>query len=225
MHRPRRHRFVGIVGIVLALAGTTTIQSANAAVLAQAGTVEIAFTPDDPVDERIIAVINGAHEQIHILAYAFTHRGIARALQAARSRGVEVLIVADRSQTLQAPRSALPELKRRGFAIWLDAAPGNAHNKVLIVDPRSPGATTITGSFNFTRAAQKSNAENIVIFHGNRDVARIYERYFERRRKAAQAWSASASNGPPATAGAISPRPPSGVPGTRNEPFVERRVP
>lgn len=190
--------------------GCICITPAHSAVLAQAGTVEIAFTPDDAIDRRIIAVIDSAREEVHILAYSFTHRGIARALLDARARGVKVEIVADRVQTLDLPQSALPELKRRGVSIWLDAAPGNAHNKVLIADPRTAGATTITGSFNFTRAAQVNNAENVVIFHGNRDVARIYERYYERRRAAAHRWGETAS--------------PRASPG-RSTPYVERRVP
>jgi len=180
-------------GAATFLFACTLVPIAQCAVLAQAGTVEIAFTPDDAVDQRIIAVIEGAREEVHVLAYSFTHRGIARALLAARARGVKVEIVADRRETLDLPQSALPELRRRGIAIWLDAAPGNAHNKVLIVDPRSAAAATVTGSFNFTRAAQVSNAENVVIFHDNRDVARIYERYYERRRANAQPWSETRS--------------------------------
>lgn len=199
-----------IVYVALSLAVTGFVAPAQATVLAQAGTVEIAFTPDDAIDRRIIALIDAAREEVHVLAYSFTHRGIARALLDARARGVRIEIVADRSQTLDLPQSALPELKRRGVAIWLDAARGSAHNKVLIVDPRSASATTVTGSFNFTRAAQASNAENVVIFHGNRDVARIYERYYERRRAAAQRWSD----------GVVARRPP-----PRAAPYVERRVP
>jgi len=37
-----------------------------------------------------------------------------------------------------------------------------AHNKVMVID----GSTVITGSFNFTKAAEESNAENLLIIHG-----------------------------------------------------------
>jgi phosphatidylserine/phosphatidylglycerophosphate/cardiolipin synthase-like enzyme len=36
-----------------------------------------------------------------------------------------------------------------------------SHNKVMIID----GETVITGSFNFTKAAQEKNAENLLIIH------------------------------------------------------------
>ncbi len=184
--RARRLLLVG--AILLGAAGA--MPTTHAAVLAQAGAVEILFTPGDAIDRRIIAAIEAARDQIHVLAYAFTHQGIANALVAARARGVEVMVVADRVQALELPHTVLPDLRRRGIAVWLDRAAGNAHNKVMIVDPRSVRPTTITGSYNFTRAAQTHNAENVVIFHGNRDVARLYERYFQRRRGLADAWGA-----------------------------------
>jgi phosphatidylserine/phosphatidylglycerophosphate/cardiolipin synthase-like enzyme len=43
----------------------------------------------------------------------------------------------------------------------IDAEHAIAHNKIIIVD----GETVITGSFNFTKAAQEKNAENLLIIH------------------------------------------------------------
>lgn len=36
-----------------------------------------------------------------------------------------------------------------------------AHNKVMIID----GGTVITGLFNFTKAAEESNTENLLVIH------------------------------------------------------------
>jgi phosphatidylserine/phosphatidylglycerophosphate/cardiolipin synthase-like enzyme len=36
-----------------------------------------------------------------------------------------------------------------------------AYNKVMVID----GQTVITGSFNFTKAAEEKNAENLLIIH------------------------------------------------------------
>jgi phosphatidylserine/phosphatidylglycerophosphate/cardiolipin synthase-like enzyme len=41
----------------------------------------------------------------------------------------------------------------------IDANHAISHNKVMIID----GETVITGSFNFTKAAQEKNAENLLI--------------------------------------------------------------
>ena len=41
----------------------------------------------------------------------------------------------------------------------IDAQHAIAHNKVMIID----GETVITGSFNFTKAAEENNAENLLV--------------------------------------------------------------
>jgi phosphatidylserine/phosphatidylglycerophosphate/cardiolipin synthase-like enzyme len=50
----------------------------------------------------------------------------------------------------------------------------SAHNKVMVID----GDTVITGSFNFTAAAEKSNAENLLIVAGKHALAEGYEKNF-----------------------------------------------
>jgi phosphatidylserine/phosphatidylglycerophosphate/cardiolipin synthase-like enzyme len=42
--------------------------------------------------------------------------------------------------------------------VRVDTAHAIAHNKVIVID----GSTVVTGSFNFTRAAQEKNAENLL---------------------------------------------------------------
>ncbi|MGD0169145.1 MAG: phospholipase D-like domain-containing protein [Smithella sp.] len=44
-----------------------------------------------------------------------------------------------------------------------------AHNKIVIIDKE----TVITGSFNFTKAAEENNAENLLIIR-NKKLAEIY---------------------------------------------------
>jgi phosphatidylserine/phosphatidylglycerophosphate/cardiolipin synthase-like enzyme len=52
-----------------------------------------------------------------------------------------------------------------------------AHNKVMVID----GRDVITGSFNFTVAAQKTNAENVIFIRDAPAIARAYRDNFERR--------------------------------------------
>jgi phosphatidylserine/phosphatidylglycerophosphate/cardiolipin synthase-like enzyme len=42
---------------------------------------------------------------------------------------------------------------------------GIAHNKIIIIDSE----TVITGSFNFTKAAEEKNAENLLIIKSNEE--------------------------------------------------------
>lgn len=144
------------------------------------GTVELAFTPGDAIDARIVAAIDGAEQEVLVLAFVFTQQRMARALIAARERGVAVEIVADRTQTRETPHSVVPLLAAAGVPVWLDGNFAAAHNKMVIVDADAAGAITITGSYNFTSAAQKRNAENVAIFRDQAAIAQTYRSYFRR---------------------------------------------
>ena len=48
-----------------------------------------------------------------------------------------------------------------------------AHNKVMVID----GETVITGSFNFTTAAEEHNAENLLLVHDAKLAARYVENW------------------------------------------------
>ena len=183
----------GRAAATFALAACVLEAGAGGAALAKefpgAGTVELAFTPGDPIDAKLVAEISSAEREILVLAFAFTQPKLARALMAARERGVAVELVADREQALEVAQSAVPALARNGVAVWLDANFANAHNKVIVIDADLPRATTITGSYNFTIAAQSRNAENVVIFRENPGVALDYRRYFRRLQSRAQRWT------------------------------------
>jgi len=52
----------------------------------------------------------------------------------------------------------------------------------MIIDAATRDATVITGSFNWTVAAQRKNAENVLILRRNRDAARAYAANWQRHR-------------------------------------------
>jgi len=156
------------------------------------GNVEIAFTPGDAVDNLIIAAIDGAQSEILVHAYTFTHRRIAQALVGAKRRGVAVTVLADREQARAVPQNVLPQLVAGGVEVWLDGNFQAAHNKVIVIDAELPHATTITGSYNFTIAAQRSNAENVVVLRDHPAVARAYRENWQRLKAGARPWSEEA---------------------------------
>ncbi|HEY2862902.1 MAG TPA: phospholipase D family protein [Casimicrobiaceae bacterium] len=152
------------------------------------GKIETAFTPGDRIDNLIIAAIGAAKHEVLVNAYSFTQRRIAGALIAARRRGVTVQVIADSQQAATLPQNVLAELVKGGVEVWLDANYQAAHNKVVIVDADTARATTITGSYNFTVAAQWHNAENVVILRDNQDVARAYRDNWLRLKARAAPW-------------------------------------
>ena len=58
----------------------------------------------------------------------------------------------------------------------------------MIIDADSAHAATITGSYNFTFAAQRGNAENIVVLRDNPQVAQAYRVNWRNLRSGAPAW-------------------------------------
>jgi len=65
-----------------------------------------------------------------------------------------------------------------GIPTYIDAAHAIAHNKIMIIDRE----TVITGSFNFTKAAEEKNAENLLIIK-NKELAKIYLDNWERHKE------------------------------------------
>lgn len=116
------------------------------------------FTPGHRVETAITDEIGAARGTIRVQAYSFTNPLIVEALADARLRGVDVIVVLDKSNRSQ--KSSVAELARSaGITTLIDDRHAIAHNKIMIIDDR----IVITGSYNFSRAAEKSNAENLVI--------------------------------------------------------------
>ena len=181
----------GALAIVVFAAGAKAVADslpAAGARFAATGSIETAFTPGDRIDNLIIAAIAAAKREVLVNAYSFTQRRISGALVAARKRGVSVQVIADSQQAATLPQNVLPELVKGGVDVWLDSNYQAAHNKVVIVDADTANATTITGSYNFTVAAQWHNAENVVILRDNREVARAYRDNWLRLKAHATPW-------------------------------------
>ncbi|MDB5812874.1 MAG: putative endonuclease protein [Betaproteobacteria bacterium] len=150
-----------------------------AAPFAASGTLQYAFTGDDHADEMIINAIDAAQRQVLMQAYSLTHRRIVDALIRARSRGVEVAVIIDQGQSNV--NYAMPrELVRAGVPLLSDSQHAAAHNKVIVIDSGAADCAVVTGSFNFTYAAQHRNAENALILRGN---APLCEAYFNNWRR------------------------------------------
>lgn len=168
------------IAVVLALA----ITQANAAPLSLSsqGQVVIAFTPGDDAGDLVVETIVQARRQILVQAYSFTHRAIAEALVAANQRGIDVQVIADHDQDANVATTQIGYLVEQGVPVHLDAQHAAAHNKIMVIDAGRPEAAVITGSFNFTHAAQYRNAENLLILRGNPLLAEAYAANWRRHR-------------------------------------------
>jgi phosphatidylserine/phosphatidylglycerophosphate/cardiolipin synthase-like enzyme len=162
--------------LAVALAAPALALQPPLAPTAATGSVQYVFTPDNRADDMIIEAITGARRQVLVQAFSFTHRRIAEALIKARRRGVEVVVIADHEQTYQIETSVIRDIAEAGVPVLLDAEHASAHNKIIIIDADRADCAVVTGSYNFTHAAQFRNAENVLILKGNSPLCAAYRR-------------------------------------------------
>ena len=182
MHKSQKYFLVAVLApltVLTALAFEGPFFS-HGKTIAAAGTVQLAFTPEDAADRMVISAINNAHRQVLVQAFSFTNRDIAYALIKAKKRGVDVQLIADAEQTDKTLPNMIAELAASGIPTYLDFQHQSAHNKIMVIDAGTSDSAVITGSFNFTYAAQFKNAENLIIFRGNSDIAAAYLQNWKR---------------------------------------------
>jgi phosphatidylserine/phosphatidylglycerophosphate/cardiolipin synthase-like enzyme len=120
--------------------------------------IEVYFSPQGGCTQAVVHELEAARESVRVQAYSFTSAPIAKALVDANRRGVRVQVILDKGQRTEKYSSAT-FLINAGVETAIDAAHAIAHNKVMIID----GSTVISGSFNFTTAAEEHNAENLLV--------------------------------------------------------------
>ena len=132
------------------------------------------FSPNRGAADVVVGFIDRCNEKIDVAVYSITHPIIVSALIRAKQRGVTVRVVTDKTQassrwagdeTLE--EAHIPVL-RRGKA-WR----GSMHNKFIIGDRDAVG----TGSFNWSKNADKYNFENFVIIR-LKYVVKDYQKEF-----------------------------------------------
>ncbi len=156
-------------------------QSTNSTTLPAAGTIEVAFSPNEGSEHLVIKVIDSAKTELDLLSYSFTSVPVVQALVRARHRGVVVRLVADEKDNVSADRSgkaraALSALVNAGADVRTIRVYPIHHDKVIIADRQ----TVELGSFNYSDAAAHKNSENVLVNWGNAKLAEAYLKHFDR---------------------------------------------
>lgn len=138
--------------------------------------VALYFSPRGGCTAAVVAEIEGAKKSVYVQAYRLTSAPIAKAISDAHARGLEVVVLLDKAAAGPAKYSDATYYANHGIHVEVDQLHAIAHNKVIIVD----GETVITGSFNFSKAAEEDNAENLLVLRGMSKLARAYAENFDR---------------------------------------------
>ncbi|WWO96586.1 MAG: phospholipase D family protein [Candidatus Dasytiphilus stammeri] len=135
--------------------------------------IEVGFSPALSASKLILQSISQAQRKIDIAAYSFTSKPISLALLAVQKRGVIIRIIADHKANNR--YTALTFLANHGISIRLNNHYAIMHNKFMIIDNK----IVQTGSYNYTRAAAKQNAENVIVLYNAPYIAFQYEKEFQ----------------------------------------------
>jgi phosphatidylserine/phosphatidylglycerophosphate/cardiolipin synthase-like enzyme len=132
------------------------------------------FSPNGGCTAAIIREIEKSSKCVYVMAAQFTYSPIAKALIAAKVRGVDVQVVIDQDKN-EGDKSEAERLVAGHVPTFTDARHHTAHNKVMIIDHR----LIFTGSFNLTRDSETENAENLLMIEGKSKLVSAYEANFK----------------------------------------------
>jgi phosphatidylserine/phosphatidylglycerophosphate/cardiolipin synthase-like enzyme len=132
--------------------------------------VENYFAPEDGVAAHVLDLLKSAQKSIYFIAFSFTRADFAEALIARARAGVTVQGVFESRQIQAGGAAAWNALTQAGLDVRQDGNRYNLHSKVFVIDQ----AVVVTGSYNFTQNADKSNDESVLIIH-DADIARAYQ--------------------------------------------------
>jgi phosphatidylserine/phosphatidylglycerophosphate/cardiolipin synthase-like enzyme len=126
------------------------------------------FSPRDDIRNTLIKYIENETVGIICAAFRLTDTSITKSLQSALERKIKLTFIVDR-EGLSAMHSKLLYFVGGGTPVYFyppltsindTSSTGLMHNKILLFIGQK---VVITGSFNYTKAAQDRNRENVVI--------------------------------------------------------------
>lgn len=153
-----------------------------------AASIETGFSPVGTALQLVLKTIETAQQDIRLMGYFFTSPEVVSALVSAKRRGVDVKVVLDwkanAGKNNNASKAAMNLLVGAGIPVRTVSAYKILHDKVIVAD----GRNTQVGSFYFSRAADRSNSENVLVVWGDPVVARKYLNHWASRWEQGTDW-------------------------------------
>jgi phosphatidylserine/phosphatidylglycerophosphate/cardiolipin synthase-like enzyme len=124
--------------------------------------VGIWFSPHGGCEQQIVDQIRKARKEIRVATFQLSRGRIADELVVACKRGVTVAVVVDK-QLPAARYSPCDMLYHAGCKVYVDRGHLIMHHKYIVLDK----SVVITGSHNFTKNSENSNAENLIVLRND----------------------------------------------------------
>ena len=180
--------------IFVLLVGLLTLLPRVVTAACPSGCMAVYFSPTGGATDAVVRELKAATTQILVLAYSFTSVSIAKALLEAHKRGGTILAVLYKSNETDT-YSAATFLVHMGIPTLIDDQHAIAHNKVVI-----DHATVITGSFNFTKAAEEKNAEKLLVIKEAPELVAAYATSIQAHAAHSHPYTRRVSSRPPVPA-------------------------
>ncbi len=144
--------------------------------------VECYFSPSDGTTFKILTAINAAQHSLGFELLTLTRSDLANGLIARKNAGLKVRGDLDNGTDTG---SEYGNLVSAGVDVHLNTGGGLLHHKYLVGDAESPGWSSfvLTGSHNWSAAAEASNNENTLVIHdhviANHYLQEFAARYYQ----------------------------------------------
>ncbi|MGZ4056279.1 MAG: phospholipase D-like domain-containing protein [Bacteroidia bacterium] len=140
-------------------------------------TVEQYFSPSDGTNSKILNAISSANTDLYFGVYTFTDNQDADSIKSKITHGIYTRGIMDNNSTSFAAYATLNPVM--GSTLKIYSGSFLYHSKMLIVDPCNAASDplVLTGSHNWTAAAETKNDENTLIIHDG-TTANIYYQSF-----------------------------------------------
>ena len=144
--------------------------------------VEVYFSPSDETEKQMIEKINSANTALCVAGMLITRYDFADKIVAISGAGVKTYILVDDTVSSTAWSIFSADIPSQRLASYDGNTSGIMHHKYILIDPNDAGSDpmVITGSHNFTTAANTKNDENTVIIH-DATIANLYYQEFVKR--------------------------------------------
>ena len=134
----------------------------------------VCFSPRNHCSETICNFLDQAEDSIQICVFTISDDSITKKITQCYDRGVKIKIITDNDKQYDRG-SDINYLAGKGLQIKVDMSRHHMHHKFAIVDNKS----ILTGSYNWTRSAEKFNQENLIITD-SLNMVQLFKNEFKR---------------------------------------------
>lgn len=141
--------------------------------------IEVYFSPSDNTTFHIINALNTAERDVYFALLTFTRANLAQTIVNLQNNDIYVRGLIN---NVNDTGSRFDFLRENGIFVLRHDQPPVLHHKYAIIDPSAPDSDpmVVTGSHNWSNAAENSNDENTLIIH-DAAIANIYLQEFQAR--------------------------------------------